>query len=266
MKKVLPYSIISWIGLNIKPGRGFFIRIVSLLIASLVWQGSSYLGINNSLFPPPTRVFHALVSMFIHDHYVIDILASSQRLIVGYCAGATIGVLFGLLTGRFELMNNIFGPIIQALRPISPISLVPIAILWFGLGDISKYFLVFWGVFFPVWINTNIGVKNIDQHYVWAAQSLGARQLTLLLTVILPAAMTMILAGLRTAIPIAFYTIVAAELAGAYSGVAYQMNVSALDMRFGQMFAGLVVLGIMSTIADKVFVLFTRAIFPWSHQ
>ena len=144
-----------------------------------------------------------------------------------------------------------------------PISFVPIAILWFGLGEASKYFLVFWGVFFVVWINTHIGVTNVPKIYLEAAQNLGASERGMVHQVVLPAALPMLLAGLRTAIPIGFYSLVAAEIAGAYSGVAYMIEIAHTNFQIDKMFSGLVILGIGSALADRLFVAVTSRAFPW---
>lgn len=241
------------------------IAVASIAIFLLMWQATAHLGVNAALFPPPTRVVRAFAHMVLTEHFFADLLASSRRLVVGYTAGATLGLVVGLMTGRFEWLADTVGPVIQLLRPIPPISLVPIAIFWFGLGEFSKYFLVFWGVFFPVWLNVHLGVKNVDEIYLRAARCLGASEGRLLFSVAFPGALPMILAGLRTAIPISFYTLVAAEIAGAYSGIAYRINVNQLSMRVGHMFAGLFVLGIMSAVADKLFVSVTRKMFRWAY-
>ena len=241
------------------------IAAASIAAFLLIWQATAYLGVNTALFPLPTRVVHALINMLFHEHFINDVLASSRRLMVGYAAGAALGLIIGLMTGRFELLSDVISPVVQMLRPIPPISFVPIAIFWFGLGEFSKYFLVFWGVFFPVWLNVHLGVKNVEEIYLRAGRCLGAGEARLLFSVVFPGALPMILAGLRTAIPISFYTLVAAEIAGAYSGIAYRIDVAQLDMRIGHMFAGLVVLGIMSAAADKVFVAVTKKLFHWAY-
>lgn len=231
----------------------------------LLWEMVSRSGLFNPyLFPPPSEIAKALIGMASSGQLLVDLQASTHRILLGYLTGSAAGVAIGLITGRYRLMQSLITPIIQMVRPIPPISFVPVAILWFGLGDFSKYFLVFWGVFFPVWYNTHFGVRSVDSVYVRAAQSLGANQRQLMFEVILPGAMRFILAGLGTAVPIAFYCLVAAEIAGAYSGVAYRIDVAHLNFQVSVMFAGLIVLGIMSTIADRAFGALTKKLFPWA--
>lgn len=240
------------------------LSIVSLFVSWEIVAISGYF--NSALFPTPIRVASDLAHMMVGQQLWADIYVSSNRLFVGFMAGALLGLISGLLTGRYMVLEYLISPIFQMLRPIPPISFVPIAILWFGLGEFSKYFLIVWGVFFPVWFNTHLGVKRVDQTLVRAALCLGENKLTMLATVILPAALPQILAGLRTSIAVSFYCLVAAEIAGAYSGVAYRIDIAHLNFQTGRMFAGLVVLGIMSALSDGFFVVATRWAFPWAYR
>jgi ABC-type nitrate/sulfonate/bicarbonate transport system permease component len=204
----------------------------------------------------------ALVSM-IGGELPFDLLTSLSRAGLGYVVGSALGIGVGLLTGRFVVWRRLLNQVFQLLRPIPPISLVPVSILWFGLGEPSKYFLISWGVFFPVWITTFLGVSRVELTYLWAAESLGAGERQLMREIIFPAALPSIIAGLRTALAIAFYCLVAAEIAGAFSGVAFRLELSHTNLQVDRMFGGLIVLGIVSATADRLFVLMTGRLFPW---
>jgi ABC-type nitrate/sulfonate/bicarbonate transport system permease component len=241
-------------------------RFAGIPIVLLIWEGVSRWGVFNAgLFPPPTKVAVALVQMIWSGELLVDAAASGQRMLIGYIAGAVLGILLGTVTGRFELGRNLLAPVIQMLRPIPPISFVPIAVLWFGLGEFAKYFLVFWGVFFVVWITTHLGLLAVDKTYINAARSLGATKRVVLVEVAIPAAMPAILAGLRTAIPIGFYSLVAGEVAGATHGVAYMIEMAHTNFQVAKMFGGLVVLGLASACADRFFIFLTAMLFPWAY-
>jgi ABC-type nitrate/sulfonate/bicarbonate transport system permease component len=242
-------------------------RFAGIPIVLLIWEGVSRSGLFNAgLFPPPTKVAVALLQMILSGELLVDAAASGQRMLLGYLAGSVLGVVFGTITGRFELGRNFFAPIIQMLRPIPPISLVPIAVLWFGLGEFAKYFLVFWGVFFIVWITSHLGLLAVDKTYINAARSLGATERVVLVEVAIPAAMPAVLAGLRTAIPVGFYSLVAGEVAGATHGLAYMIELAHTNFQVAKMFGGLVILGLASACADRVFVFVTSMLFPWAYK
>jgi len=241
-------------------------KFIGIPIFLLIWEAVSRSGLFNAvLFPPPTKVVVSLVQMALSGELLVDAAASGQRMLVGYLAGAVLGIFVGTMTGRFELARNVIAPVIQMLRPIPPISFVPIAVLWFGLGEFTKYFLVFWGVFFVVWITSHLGLAAVEKIYINAARSLGANERVVLLEVAIPAAMPAILAGLRTAIPVGFYSLVAGEVAGATHGLAYMMELAHTNFQVAKMFAGLVLLGVASACADRLFVFLTSMLFPWAY-
>lgn len=194
---------------------------------------------------------------------VPDLGWSLSRVIVGFFAGAIAGIGMGVLTGGNRIISAFFSPIFQMLRPIPPIAFVPIVIVWFGLTEWGKWFLIFWGVFFTVWLSTHLGVQRINQTLVRAAQCLGARKHHLLIEVMLPDALPYIFMGLRTAVSISFYTLVAAELAGAYAGIAYRLEVTQQNMQIGHMIAGLVLLGLISSMADRLFGVLSTKVVHW---
>jgi len=199
----------------------------------------------------------------ISGELVPDLAWSLSRVGAGFVAGAAAGIWMGVLTGGNRIISALFTPTFQMLRPIPPIAFVPIVIVWFGLTEWGKWFLVFWGVFFTVWLSTHLGVQRVNQTLVRAAQCLGARKHHLLLEVMLPDALPYIFMGLRTAIGISFYTLVAAELAGAYAGVAYRLEVTQQNMQIGHMIAGLILLGLISSIADRLFGVFSAKVIHW---
>jgi NitT/TauT family transport system permease protein len=167
----------------------------------LLWQVVSTSGvINELLFPPPTKVAAALWGELISGTLLLDLGMSTMRVVIGFASGAAAAIAVGLLTGRYQVISNFLAPIFQLLRPIPPIAFVPIVILWFGLSEWGKWFLVFWGVFFTVWVATHLGVQRADPALIRAARSLGAPDRLLIRDVILPSTLPTIFVGLRTAV------------------------------------------------------------------
>ena len=229
------------------------------------WQIASTSGfVNELLFPPPTTVAVALWSELISGTLLLDLGTSVMRVVIGFAAGAAVAIVVGLLTGRYQIISNLLAPIFQLLRPIPPIAFVPIVILWFGLSEWGKWFLVFWGVFFTVWVATHLGVQRADPALIRAARSLGTPDRLLIRDVIFPSALPTIFVGLRTAVSISFYTLVAAELAGAFAGLAYRIDLAHQNMQTGQMLGGLVMLGIISAAADRGFAALSHRFVWWT--
>jgi len=240
--------------------------MVLALVAFLAfWQLAYTAGLySTTLLPSPVAVLRAASEMYASGELMRDIAASLQRAAVGFLTGSFMGVLIGVCTGRMRLVDATLGQLVRLFRSIPSIALVPVAIVWFGLGETSKYVLVFWGVFFPVWINTHLGIIQVDRAYIWAAQSLGAGRAALIGEVVLPCAVPFIVAGMRTATAIAFVVLVAAEMAGAFGGVGYRIYASHLVFRVDKMMADIFVLGLLGGMADLIFAAIISAI-PW-HQ
>jgi len=236
---------------------------LSLPIFILCWELVSRSEIVNAvLFPPPSVVAVALVR-WMQDGLFTDLYMSVSRVIVGFVSGAVCGTIIGILTGRYQLIANLLTPIFQLLRPIPPIAFVPIVILWFGLSELGKYFLVFWGVFFTVWIAAHLGVQQVDPMMIRAARSLGTPERKMLREVLLPASAPYIFVGLRTSVSISFYTLVAAELAGTFAGLAYRIDIAQQNLQIGQVMAGLLMLGLISFVADRAFDWLSRRLVWW---
>jgi len=241
-------------------------KLLSIPLFLGIWQLVAGLElVNPILFPPPTVVASAFVDYIVKGDGLLDTGWSLARVTIGYLSGALFGIVIGVLTGAIPLLAGLLTPVFQLLRPIPPIAFVPIVIVWFGLSELGKWFLVFWGVFFSVWLAAHMGVQRTNKTLLRAAQSLGATPLQLLWTVRFPDALPVIFVGLRSALSIAFYTLVAAELAGAYAGVAYRLEISQQNLQVGQMMAGLFILGLISLLSDRLFQLLSRRVLHWSN-
>ena len=244
---------------------GLVVGFISIFLFFGAWEiisRSSF--VNELLFPPPSLVVIALYKWMINGQLLIDVVMSLSRVFVGFLFGAVLGILVGMMTGRYQYLSNILTPIFQLLRPIPPIAFVPIVILWFGLSELGKWFLVFWGVFFTVWLSSHSGVQQADKSLIRAAQCLGTPESRMMQVVYFPSSLPYICVGLRTSISISFYTLVAAELAGTFSGIAYRIDISQQNLQIGQSISGLLVLGVISAIADRIFEIISRKAVWWT--
>ena len=179
---------------------------LSIPLFFLTWEVVSRSQfINIVLFPPPSVVVVALWQWARSGQLLIDFGMSLSRALIGFVLGSTFGILLGVATGYFRLCSSLLTPIFQILRPIPPIAFVPIVILWFGLSETGKYFLVFWGVFFTIWLSAHLGVQKVDPGLIRVARSLGTPRGAMLWEVIFPGALPYIIVGLRTGVSVAFY-------------------------------------------------------------
>jgi len=241
------------------------LNVTGILLFLAVWEAVPRLGtwVNPVLLPPPSAVFDTFVPMLLSGEIPANILASLRRAALGFAIATATGVTAGLLTARIGLLHHVSEPILHGFRSVPSIALVPLSVLWFGIGEGSKVALVAWGSFFPIWITTFIGVRDVPAAYLRSAACLGAGRLATLLLVVLPAALPMILAGLRQGIAVSLILLVAAELSGAREGVAYMMSTGHQMFRVDIMLIGLVLLGTFGFIADRLFVALIRRLFPW---
>ena len=241
------------------------ILVIPALI--VIWEFAGVFGLyDTNVIPYPSDVFNSAVGMFQSGEMVADVLISLKRWVIGFVYAMLLGVFLGILTARQTLFRIIFQPVIQFFRPIPAISFVPIAIVWFGIGEQAKHFLVMWGAFFPIWLNTHLGISTVNKKYIWAAKSLGASDIRIVTTVVLPAALPFILAGLRIGISVGFICLVAAEMAGAYEGLGFRITASHLVFRIDKMFVALILLGALGALSDKLFASAVEILFPWARQ
>jgi ABC-type nitrate/sulfonate/bicarbonate transport system permease component len=238
--------------------------ILPIVFVGLLWELISRTSlVNPFLFPPPSKVISALWEMIKSGDLFADIRDSLWRLILGLLSGSVIGVVFGLITGRIKRFASLFVPIIQILRPLPPVAIIPLVIVWFGIDNGAKIFSIAFAVFFPVWINTYVGAQQIPQIFIWSAELLTKSTIKIFHKVILPATLPFIVTGIRTGIAVSFIMIYVSELAGASSGLGYRISIAQLSYRIDEMIATLIVLGALGAILDQIFVRLTRRIFPW---
>jgi len=179
-----------------------------------------------------------------------DAVATIFRVTVGFAIGAGLALPLGLLMGNFNRLYRHFNPLIQILRPIPPIAYIPLAILWFGLGNPPAFFLISLGAFFPVLMNTIAGVRSVDSVYIRAAQNLGAKPWTLFMRVILPAATPHILTGIRVGIGVAFICVIVAEMIAVNNGLGFRILEAREFFWSDKIIAGMFTIGLLGLAID----------------
>ena len=236
----------------------------TLVFILVLWEMLSRFRLYNPhLFPPPTQIAQAYFDMINSGEWIRDLSSSLYRFGMGFLLGNALGVLFGVITGRSQMARATMGSVLNYLRSTPSVALIPLAIVWVGIGEVEKIFIVTWGVTFPVWLNTSSGIAEVEQEYIRAAQSLGVKGWRMYREVYLPRALPFIIAGARMGIATAFFALAAAEMSGAYSGIAYRIFYSHQIFRTDKMMVAILSIGLLGIIIDRLFVFIIQKILPW---
>lgn len=233
-------------------GGGFKVRkfgLVSPLVFVVLialWEFGSQTGIINSIaLPAPSEAFGAFQDLVRTGMLWTHLQASLYRLGVGWLFGSALGVTVGLMIGLFSLARAGMLPIVSALFPIPKIALLPLFIVWFGIGEGSKVATILFGTFFPTVIATYGGVDNVDRNLIRMGQSFGLSWLSIVRKIIIPGALPAILSGFRISASIAIVLLVAAEMIGAQYGIGAYILMAGAIFATDQLIAGVAMLSIL---------------------
>ncbi len=221
---------------------------LGIFIVLAAWVGITSSGlIRPGYFPGPLELYRELV-LLLKDGYKDSSLwghigISLYRTMIGFMLGVLVGVPLGLVTGVSRVSGGMISPIMAFLRPIPPIAFIPMAVLYFGLGEAGKIVLIFWTSFNYVYVNAQAGAAHVPIAYLRAARSLGLTQGQLFFHVVLPSAIPQIFTGLKVAMALSWAVVVAAELTGAQSGLGYMIEDAALIFRIPVVFIGIMIIG-----------------------
>ena len=229
---------------------GYALGFVSLFV---LWQLASRYLVSSVLFPPPTVVFSKALTLLRNGVLVENLSASMQRILVGFVCGSLLGVPIGLAMGSFRPVRKLLEPYTEFLRFIPSVAMITVAVIWFGIGEGAKIFLIIYTTIFIVILNTAAGVSAIAPNKIRAAQSLGATRTQIFFHVALPATVPYILTGMRLAMANSFTTIVAAELIAANNGLGKMLWDGRLFMLVDEIFVSLVTLGLLGFLVDRMF-------------
>jgi ABC-type nitrate/sulfonate/bicarbonate transport system permease component len=242
---------------------------IALLVALLaIWQVLS-LVVPDVGMPTPTKVVAAAQRLIASGDLPLALWTSLRRVLIGFAIAALIAIPLGLAMGYFRAVEQAFDPIVQPLRSIAPIALVPLAIVWFGTGSEAAVFIVAYAAVFPILINAIAGTKGVRLQHIRAARVLGLSQLRILRAVILPSAFAQTFIGLRLGMGLAWAAIVAAELAvgartGASGGIGQMMFVFfAYSVEPNAIIVCMAVVGICGLLMDHGLRALQRRFMPW---
>lgn len=257
---------VSWIAGH----RRLLTGIVTIVICFLAWYflTSATHFISPGRFPSPHDVYQAAVQISTTGYAGAklwqQVYASTKLVLLGFAVASLTGVPLGLLMGINRKAEAFINPIFLLIRPIPPLAWIPLAILWFGLGDSAKIFVIWFAAFVPALINTYTGVRTIDPTLFAAARVHGASGWQITTQVAVPGAMPMIFTGLTQSLQASWTTLVAAELVGALAGLGHVLTVASLDIYPGMIAFAMMWVAIMGALMTKGLALVEKVMLPWA--
>ncbi|MCZ6453786.1 MAG: ABC transporter permease [Alphaproteobacteria bacterium] len=231
-------------GFSPKPIRALGPVVFVVLI--VLWEIGSQTGVISALvLPAPSEALAALRDLWVSGELWLHLGASLQRLSLGWTIGSVLGITLGLCIGLFSTVRAGVAPLVSAIFPIPKIALLPLFIIWFGIGEESKVALILFGTFFPTVIFTYGGIDNVDRGLIRMGQSFGLSWFSIVRKIILPGALPAILSGMRISSAIAIILIVAAELIAAEKGIGAYVQIAGSLFATDQLIAGVSILSVL---------------------
>jgi NitT/TauT family transport system permease protein len=216
------------------------------------WQIASLL-LNNDSFPTAIEAIRTVPSILGDKESLINILASLRRMAIGFGVAVAVSIPLGLMMGRSRAVASFFNPLLMVIYPVPKAALMPIIMLWLGVGDLSKTLVIFLGVSLPVIYHSFEGAKAVEEKMLWSGAAMGLSAAERLVRIVLPAALPEILTGCRTGLVLALITMVTSEMIARQSG-AGNILFNALDMgQYDTVFAMIIIIGAMGICLDAAF-------------
>jgi NitT/TauT family transport system permease protein len=242
----------------------FYAPVMGIFVLLVLWEALAQVGVfKPDYLPAPTLILSSGWEMLLSGEIYNNLLASLGRIGAGFAIGASAGIIVGLFLGFFRWLDALFTPVVYSLYPIPKIALLPLLILWLGIGETPKLVIIALGVFYPVVLNTHAGVKNVDRSLIKAAVTFGAKPFNIIRKVILPASLPTIFAGLKMAAGYSMLLMITAEMIAAEKGI------GAMIMHYGNMLmtshlmVGVVILSVLGLLINRSLEWVERKSLPW---
>ena len=245
------------------------LRLISPVAVVLLWQGVSALGIvSQQKLPPPSEVWSTAVSLITTDSAAYGtlqgaMLISLERVAIGFGLGAAVALTLALIAGLSRIGENAVDPLMQMLRTVPLFGLIPVFIVWFGIGNLPKILMIALAAAFPLYLNTFSGIRNVDAKLAELGEVLHLRRRELICQILLPGALPQILVGLRQSLSFAWVALVVAEQINANAGLGYMIDQAAQFLRNDVIFVALIVYLILGLLTDALVRLLERKALSW---
>ena len=243
--------------------------MISPLVFLAAWQLVSASGlVSQQKLPSPSTVFHTAVSLITTNSAAYGTLQSAmlvslERVAIGFAVGGAAGLILAVIAGLSRLGENSVDPLMQMLRTLPLFGLIPVFIIWFGIGDLPKILLIALGAAIPLYLNTFSGIRNVDSKLAEAGTTLGLSRTEMIRHVILPGALPQILVGLRQSLGVAWLALVVAEQINANAGLGFMISQATQFLRNDVIFVALLVYCVLGLLTDALVRLLERRALAW---
>ncbi len=241
------------------------VRLGALFAVLAVWQLLSLRGLPEFVLSPVEIVKHFVAALGTRELYQ-DAGASLMRALPGFAVGTAIGVLLGLGAGIARSFDELLSPLVFLSYPVPKIVMLPVFMLWFGIGDLSKVLIIALACFYPAFINAYYGARATRRILVWSARNMGASEAEIFRRVVLPGALPQIFAGMRVALALSFIVMFAAEMINARSGLGHLIREAENSLRFDLMYVSLVTIAILGYAGDRLLRFLRTYFLPWEES
>jgi ABC-type nitrate/sulfonate/bicarbonate transport system permease component len=243
------------------------VRMGAIVAFLLLWETIARSGwFSSILLPPPSLVAMTGWKLLTGGELLKHVWTSLGRVLTGFGIAAVIAIPLGIVAGSTPLLFNVVDPLIELFRPIPVLALLPLAILWFGIGEASKIFIITYAAFFPIFINTVAGVRYSDPMLIQVASTLGASRAQIFTRVVLMCALPNLAVGIRLGLGFAFLALVAAELIASTAGLGYLIMDSRLTFQTDRGMVGIVALGVLGFVINDILVRLERWALAWKQD
>jgi NitT/TauT family transport system permease protein len=238
--------------------------LLFMLGLAVVWEliGQTQL-INPLIVPPLSKILRVFAEVSWSGQIPLQVIASMKRAAVGYLLAAAVFIPLGIFMGLSQRTYRVLEVVVEMLRPVPPPVVIPVAMLFFGLEDEMKIFVIFFSCAWPILLNTIDGVRNLDWVLLNTAKTFGLSRGRIIRQVILPACSLQIATGLRVSLPIMLILVVISEMVGSTDGIGYFILDSQRRFRVPQMYAGMLALAILGYALNQLFNLIGKVLLPW---
>lgn len=234
------------------------------LTVLLLWQAAGAFGIiSPALLPTPWEIGRQFIRLAVSGRLFTHLETSVLRASSGFALGGSLALIIGLATGLSRHLEELLDPSLQMLRTVPLLSVIPLFILWFGVGQLSQVLLIALGSFFPLYVNTFSGVRGVDRKLYEVAQVLQYSRLQQILRLIIPAALPNILLGVRLSLGVAWLCLVVAELMGASSGIGYMIAEARQYSQTAAVFVGIAIFAAVGKLSDSLVRLLEMRLLRW---